>query len=159
MASILGFTGDVDYEGEAALYLQNLAEDFKCSLNNKTEYEKKYKYEIIKKNLIYVVNNNKIILEILMDIRNNLCEGEIALKVHNTIIDFSYKLLIKIREDENLNIVALSGGVFQNSILLKGLYTKLKNDNFKVLTHKVIPCNDSGLSIGQLIIANELCKE
>ncbi|GAA0078677.1 carbamoyltransferase HypF [Clostridium sp. CTA-5] len=156
VASILGFIECVDYEGEAALYLQNLAEDFKCSLNNKTEYEKKYKYEIIKKNLMYVVNTNKIILEILMDIRNNLCEGEIALKFHNTIIDFSHKLLLKIRKEEKLNTVALSGGVFQNQILLEGLYIKLKNDNFKVLTHKFIPCNDSGLSIGQIIIASEL---
>ncbi|MDR5588491.1 carbamoyltransferase HypF [Clostridium aquiflavi] len=158
VASILGFIECVNYEGEAALYLQNLAEDFKNSLNNKILYKDKYRYKIIKKNSIYIINTNKIILEILMDIQNNLRKGEIALKFHNTIIDFSYELLLKIREEEKLNTVALSGGVFQNPILLEGLYIKLKDDNFNILTHKIIPCNDSGLSIGQIIIANELEK-
>ncbi|WP_409193376.1 Kae1-like domain-containing protein [Clostridium perfringens] len=49
-------------------------------------------------------------------------------------------------------MVALSGGVFENEIIFTRLYEKLNNNNFQVLTHKILPCNDSNLSVGQLII-------
>ena len=54
--------------------------------------------------------------------------------------------------------MALSGGVFQNNILFIKLHNKLQNDKFEVLTHKLIPCNDSGISIGQLSIANSIIE-
>jgi hydrogenase maturation protein HypF len=59
----------------------------------------------------------------------------------------------------NIKKVALSGGVFHNEILLKGIYEKLTNQGFEVLTHKLVPTNDSGISLGQLVIANNNIKE
>ena len=58
-----------------------------------------------------------------------------------------------LRLDFNINVVALSGGVFQNNFILNNTYNELKKKNFKVLTHKDIPTNDGGISIGQLVIA------
>ena len=49
--------------------------------------------------------------------------------------------------------MALSGGVFQNSILLTGIINELEKDGFKVLTHKNVPPNDGGLSLGQAVVA------
>ena len=48
---------------------------------------------------------------------------------------------------------------YKYNILLIKLHNKLKNDNFQVLTHKLIPCNDSGISIGQLNIANHIMTD
>ena len=47
----------------------------------------------------------------------------------------------------------LSGGVFQNAILLSGLVRALEDKKLKVYTHKQVPTNDGGLSLGQAIIA------
>ena len=62
----------------------------------------------------------------------------------------------KIRKISNINVVALSGGVFQNKILLEKTVKKLEESGFNVYTNKIIPCNDSGISLGQLVIANEM---
>ena len=62
----------------------------------------------------------------------------------------------KIRKISNINVVALSGGVFQNKILLEKTVKKLERERINVYTNKIIPCNDSGISLGQLVIANEM---
>jgi len=50
--------------------------------------------------------------------------------------------------------VALSGGTFQNRLLLKLATTALQKEGFKVLTHHLVPCNDGGISLGQAVIAH-----
>ncbi len=164
IASLLDFNKEVSYEGEAAMYVESLAEDFIDSLKGTNNYdyikrcENIYQWEI-SGSLPYIININNIIRGIIKDLNNNIDKGCIALKFHNTIIDFSNKICIKLREEYSINKVALSGGVFQNSILLEGIETSLKESGFQVITHRLIPCNDGGLSIGQIVIGNELCKE
>ena len=65
-------------------------------------------------------------------------------------------MCILLRNKYNINTVALSGGVFQNNFLLTNSYKELTKNNFKVLIHRKIPCNDGGISVGQIIIAKEL---
>jgi len=50
--------------------------------------------------------------------------------------------------------VALSGGVFQNRLLMKLTPSALQREGFNVLTHHLVPCNDGGISLGQAVIAN-----
>jgi len=69
-------------------------------------------------------------------------------------VSFSLEMCKLLREKYGIHSVALSGGVFQNEILLTGLYKELIESNFKVYIHKEIPCNDGGVSVGQLVIAN-----
>jgi hydrogenase maturation protein HypF len=49
--------------------------------------------------------------------------------------------------------VALTGGVFQNALLTRLTRVALEADEFEVLTHRLIPPNDGGLSLGQAVIA------
>ena len=60
---------------------------------------------------------------------------------------------MKIRESTGLNTVALSGGCFQNRLLLTKVMDRLESGGFKVLTHRQVPCNDGGISLGQAVIA------
>ncbi|WP_241428310.1 hypothetical protein [Clostridium sp. DJ247] len=55
-----------------------------------------------------------------------------------------------------VNEVALSGGVFQNSYLLRSLTKELKNEEFVVYTNKLIAINDGSVALGQIVIANEI---
>ncbi|MBU3109514.1 carbamoyltransferase HypF [Clostridium gasigenes] len=154
VASLLGFNSKISYEGEAAIYLQNLAECFIKERSNNI-YEKFYSYDLAINDNMKIINTNKIIKNILEDLKNEVNKGEIAIRFHNTIVEISSNICIRLRFRYGINEVALSGGVFQNEILLEKLYLKLKENDFNVLTHKNIPCNDSGISIGQLVIANE----
>ncbi|HID34224.1 MAG TPA: hypothetical protein EYP25_06570, partial [Anaerolineae bacterium] len=58
-----------------------------------------------------------------------------------------------LRDETGLNQVALSGGCFQNRILLEELAAGLRADGFQVFTHHQVPANDGGLSLGQAVIA------
>jgi hydrogenase maturation protein HypF len=53
-----------------------------------------------------------------------------------------------------INGVALSGGVFQNRLLLRKTRALLESAGLKVYTHHQVPCNDGGISLGQVVIAN-----
>ena len=56
-------------------------------------------------------------------------------------------------EDHPLRVVALSGGVFQNKVLLERVSAQLRAAGYTVLTHRRVPCNDGGLSLGQAAVA------
>ncbi|NFO57604.1 carbamoyltransferase HypF [Clostridium botulinum] len=157
VASLLGFTNNVTYEGEAAIYLENMASTYIID-SVESVYKLSYSYNLKFNDEKYIIDLDEMILEILEDLKNEESLGLISIKFHNTITEFSIDLCKKLRKQYNINKVALSGGVFQNDILLKNLYLKLEENDFNVLIHGEIPCNDSGISLGQLIIANELIK-
>jgi hydrogenase maturation protein HypF len=60
---------------------------------------------------------------------------------------------VALRNETNLRTVALSGGVFQNLLLLTSVVDQLETRDFTVLTHSRVPCNDGGISLGQAAIA------
>lgn len=152
ISSMLGFTMKRSYEGEAAIYLENLAYKF---LKDNNLYKEHYSYEIRKDNDMLQIDFKTMIIEVMKDIDNKKSKGEIALKFHNTVVDFTINAAIKLREIYGLNNIVLSGGVFQNEILLSGISRGLEEKKFNVITHKLIPCNDSGISYGQLLIGND----
>lgn len=155
VSSLLGFMDKISFQGESAIYLEKLALNFLKSTSIKNIKEI-YDYDIKVQGELYIIDTDKLIKNILIDIDKKMDRGQISLKFHNTVIDFSYKLCEEIRRNYGINKVALSGGVFQNEILFKGVCTRLVNSGFTVLTHRLIPCNDEGISLGQLIVANEI---
>jgi hydrogenase maturation protein HypF len=146
VAYILGFNRKVTFEGEAAIYLENIAYG-----NSKAYYE----FEIEEKENQYVINTNYIIDSILKDLKKLIKKEVIAMKFHNTIIKFTEAMCIKLYNDYDINKVALGGGVFQNNILYERIYNNLTAKGFRVYTNNKVPCNDGGISLGQIVIANE----
>ncbi|WP_035302085.1 carbamoyltransferase HypF [Clostridium sp. DL-VIII] len=147
-ASLIGVRDNITYEGQAAIELENIA------LNNSLST---YDYDIVKEEF-YVIKPEKIILGIIKDRLSGKQASTMSDKFHNTIISLAKDMCKLIRKDTGINEVALSGGVFQNCILLKGLINELENENFSVYTNKLIPTNDSGVALGQIVIANEILR-
>jgi hydrogenase maturation protein HypF len=54
--------------------------------------------------------------------------------------------------------VALSGGVFQNRLLLRSTVAALREAGFEVIIHARVPTNDGGVSLGQAVVAHFTCK-
>jgi len=77
----------------------------------------------------------------------------ISARFHETVVQLIVETCARIRESEGVNTVALSGGCFQNRLLLGGTVANLRTRGFIVLQHHQVPCNDGGLSLGQAVIA------
>ena len=92
----------------------------------------------------------------LKDMKKGAAISRISAKFHMTIIRMFSSLCEDIRTETGLNRVALSGGVFQNSIILTGLIKALEETRFQVFTHHLVPTNDGGISLGQAVIATSI---
>lgn len=79
--------------------------------------------------------------------------AEAAAAFHRAVIGGVVTGCLRIRCDTGLETVALSGGVFQNRLLLKGAVEGLEREGFRVLRHRRVPLNDGGLSLGQVAVA------
>ncbi|MBW1649157.1 MAG: carbamoyltransferase HypF [Deltaproteobacteria bacterium] len=149
VCAILGLKNKITFEAQAAMELENIA-------NPKiTDF---YKCERIKKEVCQIPFA-PIIKGIVSDLRQKIPVSDISAKFHNTIIKIFAELCIEIKKETKINKVALSGGVFHNSIISNGLISRLKNAKFEVLTHKQLPANDGGISLGQAVIAAAVMKK
>lgn len=145
VSSLLNLCHKSTFEGEGAISLESL-----INLDSPSIY---YGIILQKTNGMYLFSVNNLITNILKDILKDTPAHIISYKFHNTIVKFIYLMCTNLRKEYNINVVALSGGVFQNSYLLNKTIEILEEANFKVLIHKNIPTNDGGISIGQLVIA------
>jgi hydrogenase maturation protein HypF len=77
----------------------------------------------------------------------------VAARVHNGLADAIVACCADLRAATGVGVVALSGGVFQNLLLLDRAVDGLTADGFRVLTHQRVPTNDGGISLGQAAVA------
>jgi len=88
-----------------------------------------------------------------LDILKGVSPSTISFKFHTTIINLFSDFCLNISKKSGLNRVVLSGGVFQNSILLEGFIKGIKKRGLEVFTHIKVPSNDGGISLGQAVVA------
>lgn len=148
-SAILGIEAYTSYEGQASMELEAIIDE--------TEGDS-YPYDIVTIGSENIIDTTKIIKGLLIDLKKDLSVAVISGKFHNSVVNFSVDMCNIIRKNTGLKEVALSGGVFQNSYLLKKLSNSLRENNFIVYTHKNFPSNDGGVALGQIAIANELLK-
>jgi hydrogenase maturation protein HypF len=87
---------------------------------------------------------------------SGLAPSIISAKFHLAVADLIVEMACRIKQDQKLNRVVLSGGVFQNLVLLQAACAGLRAAGFEVFTHSRIPPNDGGISLGQAAIANAI---
>ena len=87
------------------------------------------------------------------DLAQGVPTGEIAGRFHNTLVRAAVGQCLAAREKTGINDVTLSGGTFQNMILMRKLPAALEQEDFRVWRHRRVSTNDEGLSLGQAMIA------
>jgi hydrogenase maturation protein HypF len=140
VASICDVRQDVNYEGQAAIEFEALAD--------KTE-EDSYAFEI-ESDRVKIAG---VIRAVVADIRSGVPTSLISARFHNGLAQLVLEVCEKIRRERAINEVALSGGVFQNVTLLQKTLKRLREADFTVYTHHLVPPNDGGLAMGQAVIA------
>jgi hydrogenase maturation protein HypF len=90
---------------------------------------------------------------VVEDLLQGTAPALISARFHLTLVRLFTDLCDYLRRENGLTRVVLSGGVFQNALLLDGLVRSLEDKKFKVYMHTQVPTNDGGLSLGQAVIA------
>jgi hydrogenase maturation protein HypF len=133
----------INYEGQAAVELEQLADPAETG---------SYPAAVDGG----VVSGVDFIRSATEDLRTGMTPAVIAGRFHNGVADVIVRSCLRFRDEHGLSTVALSGGVFQNLLLLGRTVDRLSSSGFRVLTHHRVPTNDGGISLGQAVIAAAL---
>ena len=140
VSALLGIRDRITYEGQAAIELENLADESENGL---------YPFVIAEDE----IDPAPLWEAVLSDWRKGISPAVIAGRFHNAIAQLILEAAQSIRKTSGVNVVALSGGVWQNSLLLKKTIPLLQKHSFEVLLHQRVPPNDGGIALGQALIA------
>ena len=143
VSSLIGLKHEVNYEGQAAIELEAIASRH-CDET----------YEFLFDGTGNVIKAETVIRGAVEDLLNGLSPSQVSAKFHLGVARLITETARRMRDERGLNRVVLSGGVFQNMLLLSDTCRLLEKDNFEVFTHRRVPPNDEGICLGQAAIAN-----
>ena len=106
-----------------------------------------------------LLNTESLIKEIMNRRLNGEDSGRLAYFFHRELAYQIIDACVQIRQQSGCNKVALSGGVFQNRLLLELADHGLKDQGFEVLKHQLVPPNDGGIALGQVVYAMEYLEK
>ncbi|MDD4858627.1 MAG: carbamoyltransferase HypF, partial [Dehalococcoidales bacterium] len=145
VAALLGVRGEINYSAQAAIELEMLAAD---------DEEEVYPFNINEQDGMKVILIKDLLSAIIDDIKESASAARISARFHNTIARIINDICAVMAIETGIQQIVLSGGVFQNRLLLRKIVALLESGGFKVYTHRMVPCNDGGISLGQAVIAN-----
>jgi hydrogenase maturation protein HypF len=143
VAALLGVRDEINYEGQAAIELEQLADpaekgSYPAPLAGAAPFR---------------INGPELVAAAVEDLAAGAEGPVVAARFHNGLAAAVVAACGRLRDERGLDVVALSGGVFQNLLLTEQTVTGLKLAGFRVLQHSQVPCNDGGISLGQAAIA------
>jgi hydrogenase maturation protein HypF len=143
VSAVLGVRDQVSYEGQAAIELEQLAARDETG---------RYQVAIDGTDPLRI-NGPCLLRDIVADRASGTPVDLVAARFHNTVAGIVVDICTQVRADRGLSTVALSGGVFQNVRLLEECVVGLTDAGFEVLSHRRVPTNDGGVSLGQVAVA------
>ncbi len=139
-AALAGGRQRVNYEAQAAIEFEAAADPSESGA---------YRFEI-REDRIEVGAAFRALLD---DVHRDLPLGRISARFHNGLVNGIRAICNEIRMKTGAREVALSGGVWQNRIVLTGTIAALEADGFRVYIHSQVPTNDGGVALGQAMVA------
>ncbi|MGV0643417.1 carbamoyltransferase HypF [Mycolicibacterium sp. XJ2546] len=141
VSALAGVRQVVAYEAQAAIELEGLSrgDDGDTGAYAFTVYDG-------------VIDPAPVLRAVIADRRAGVATGTIGARFHRAVAEVIVR--IACAERETCSTVALSGGVFQNAMLLTLALTRLQDNGFDVITPHRVPSNDGGIALGQLLVGN-----
>jgi hydrogenase maturation protein HypF len=143
VAAILGIRDSINYEGQAAVELEQRADLTESGSYGAT----------ISDGAVLQLHGVDLVRAAVTDLQAGVALEAIATRFHHGLADAIVRICVMLRETTGVNVAALSGGVFQNLLLLERTVAGLEQAGFDVLTHHRVPPNDAGISLGQVVVA------
>jgi hydrogenase maturation protein HypF len=147
VAALLGVRDAINYEGQAAIELEQLAD-----ASERSSYSATVALLAGSGGGLRVAGAD-LVRAAAEDLAAGVPVPIIAARFHNGVATAIVTVCARLRDQTGLTVVALSGGVFQNLLLTSQVVTRLTDEGFRVLVHSRVPCNDGGISLGQAVVA------
>ncbi|MFI7529959.1 carbamoyltransferase HypF [Nocardia salmonicida] len=144
VSSLAGVRHIVDYEAQAAIELEALARAAESG-------SRTYRFGLDHTADPAVIDPAPVVAAVVTDAAHGVPAAVIAARFHHAVAALVLDLALDFAPRPTT--VALSGGVFQNALLLSAARTTLRDNGFHVITHRRLPPNDGGLAFGQLLAA------
>lgn len=144
-SALLGIRQEASYEGQAAIELEAAADRQESGW---------YEFEIGEDTF----DPAGLWRAMLAEQQTGAPPAALAARFHNSVARLCLQLCQRIRQDAGSETVALSGGVWQNRLLLEKTIALLEGDGLRVLIHRQAPANDGGLALGQAAVAASLIR-
>lgn len=155
------------FEGEASTTLEFAAEAYEdaCILAGKEPLEDApqeisvWNAELAHQMAVNAANRDMILpTELLVKAvteayLSGVDSGQLSWWFHDRLAEMVCAVSVQAREQTGISVAALSGGVYQNQLLVRQSCRKLKKEGFQVLTHSLLPPNDGGIALGQAVAA------
>jgi hydrogenase maturation protein HypF len=167
VASLIGVRHEVNYEAQAAVEMESLAVKgshpaqgsvYRFEVRRPAEMP-----EIIGGSLQageptcagppLEIHYKELLSAICRDVQCGVLPAVISAQFHQTVAEMAVSVCRLARRQTGIRTVGLSGGVFQNVLLLELVHEGLRQAGFEVLTHQIVPPNDGGLALGQAVAA------
>ncbi|MFD0743685.1 Sua5/YciO/YrdC/YwlC family protein [Phytohabitans flavus] len=143
VSAILGLRDTVTYEGQAAIALEQAVDPTEQGgypvPQDPGEPLRSTGFDLVR--------------SVVEDVRAGVDTGRVAARFHHGLADAVVGAAAGVSERTGLTDVALSGGVFQNVVLLDAVVTGLEREGLRPLVHSRVPPNDGGISLGQAAVA------
>ena len=149
VSALLGICHTITHESQAAMELEALADP-----RGGTGYG----FELIDppvsaEQTDFIISLNPMVRQMVEDIRDKKSIPWISARFHQTLVDAFSEAAQKLNRELQIKKVVLTGGVFNNDILLNQMTDRLEQVGFSVYTHSKVPTGDGGISFGQAIAA------
>jgi hydrogenase maturation protein HypF len=138
VAALVGFDRAITFEGQAAIWLEQLA---RTAINADA-----YPWPEL--------DHRPLLAAVLADRRAGRAPAEIARAFHAGVAEELWAVVRRVAREQRAGVAALSGGVFQNALLLELLWAGRRAGDPELLTNRAVPANDGGVSLGQAALAS-----
>jgi hydrogenase maturation protein HypF len=143
----------VTYEAQAAIELEMLSTKW-ASDHLSAASVPAYPYTVEQGEDGDVIRLRRLLLAVHSDVEEGAGPGKIGYRFHQTLAGMIATVCQRLAAEQGPRTVVLSGGCFQNRLLLALAVPRLEDAGFQVLVHRQVPCNDGGISLGQVALAH-----
>ncbi len=150
VSALLGVCLETSYEAQAAIELEMVA------AHPGPGPIVPYDFDFDASGATTVLRLERLFAGLVSDVLRGAPIPGISLRFHWTLAQMVVQMCQRARSAAQVNTVALSGGCFQNRLLLQLCHNALRDQGFQVLVHRQVPANDGGISLGQAVIASSL---
>lgn len=145
VSALVGVRHVAAYEAQAAIELEGLSRAAEPGARS-------YSFTVESRQPSAVVDPAPVLAAIVTDLRAGATPAMVGARFHRAVAALVVELAGL--DEAGDRAVALSGGVFQNALLLQLTLDALRGRGFRVITHRHVPPNDGGLALGQLLVGN-----